>query len=137
MTTVVTYYPGYSQVQVQDALIVQTIQSITQANPCVVTTVNNHNYQPGMMVRFLIPLSFGMPQLNIITSQIISITSNSFSLALDSTNFYPFGYPSPLPSAYSPPSVIPNSSGPYLPPTPLPYGNQDNFTGVTYNAGEV
>lgn len=137
MSTVVQYYPGYSQVQVQQNLRCQTIASITNANPCVVTTESNHNYNPGMMVRFLIPTMFGMQQLNVITCQVISTTNDTLTLNIDSTNFSLFSYPSPLPSAYTVPSVIPNSSGPYLPPQPLPYGNQDSFEGAIYNSGEV
>jgi len=131
----VTYYPGYSQVQVQDNLRVQTIESITNSFPMVVTTVDNHGYVAGMMVAFLIPVQFGMVDLNKLNAQVLSITDDTLTINLDSTNFSVFSYPSPLPSAYTPPSVIPNGSGPYLPPPPLPYGNQDSFEGVIYNAG--
>jgi len=131
----VIYYPGYSQVQVQENLRIQTIATITNANPMVVTTVNDHGYVAGMMVTFLIPTQFKMVQLNGLNVQVLSLTSNTLTIALDSTNFSVFAYPSPLPSAYTSPSVIPNSSGKYLPPLPLPYGNQDSFEGVIYNDG--
>ncbi len=137
MATVVTYYPGYSQVQVQENLRCQTIASVTNANPCVVTTINNHDYVAGMKVRFLIPQSFGMTQLNDVNAQVMAVTATTLTLNLNSTNFYIFSYPSHLPIAYTPPSVIPNSSGPYLPPLPLPYGNQDSFEGVVYNNGAI
>lgn len=133
--TSITYYPGYSQVTVIENLRVQTILSITQANPMIVTTVNDHGYVAGMMVRFLIPTAFGMVQLNDLDAQVIAVTNNSLTVNLDSTSFTPFAYPSPLPSAYTNPSVIPNSSGPYLPPRPLPYGNQNSFEGTIYNQG--
>ena len=109
----------------------------TQANPCVVTTVNNHRYPPGVDVTFLIPIPFGMTQLNGLNIQVISVTNNTLSLNIDSSRFTPFAYPSPLPSAYTPPSVIPSNSGVYLPPLPLPYGNEKSFEGVIYNSGEV
>jgi len=137
MSAVVTYYPGYSQVQVQENLRCQTIASVTNANPCVVTTVDDHGYPAGLKVRFLIPTQFGMVQLNLVNTQVIAVTSDTLTLDLDSTNFNAFAYPSPLPSAYTNPSVIPNSSGPYLTPLPLPYGNQDSFEGTVYNAGVV
>lgn len=137
MATVVMYYPGYSQVQVQENLRCQTIASVTNANPCVVTTVNNHDYVAGMKVRFLIPPPFGMVQLNDVNVQVLSITAKTLTLDLNSINFYAFSYPSQLPISYTPPSVIPNSSGPYLPPVPLPYGNQDSFEGVVYNNGAI
>ena len=135
MSTSVVYYPGYSQVQVHENLLVQTILSITQAYPMVVTTVNDHGYQVGINVTFLIPTQFGMVQLNNLNVQVIAVTNNTLTINLDSTNYTPFAYPSPLPSAYTPASVIPNSSGRYLPPLPLPYGNQDSFEGVIYNNG--
>lgn len=136
MTSVI-YYPGYSQVQVQQNLRTQTIASITQAFPAVLTTVDDHSYVAGMNVSFLIPIQFGMVQLNNQNIQVLSVTSNSLTLNIDSSNYTPFAYPSPLPDAYTPPSVIPNSSGKYLPPLPLPFGNQTSFEGTIYNAGEV
>lgn len=134
MTSII-YYPGYSQVTVTPNLRTKTIDSITQANPMVVTTTENHGYVAGMMVTFLIPSQFGMVQLNGKNAQVLSVTNNDLTINLDSSNYTPFAYPSPLPSAYTPPSVIPNSSGPYLQPQPLPYGNQDSFEGVVYNNG--
>jgi len=131
----VIYYPGYSQVQVHENLLVRTILSITNANPMVVTTTQDHGYVAGMNVTFLIPTQFGMVQLNNLNVQVIALTSDTLTINLDSTGFTPFAYPSPLPNAYTPPSVIPNSSGSYLPPLPLPYGNQESFEGVIYNAG--
>ena len=131
----VVYYPGYSQVQVQENLRVQTILSITQANPMVVTTVEDHGYVAGMNVTFFIPIQFGMVQLNGRNGQVLSLTSDTLTININSLNFSVFSYPSPLPSAYTPPSVIPNASGPYLPPQPLPYGNQDSFEGVIFNNG--
>jgi len=132
----VIYYPGYSQVRVQQNFITQTIASITNANPMVVTTENNHNYMAGMDVTFLIPVAFGMTELNNLNAQILSVTNNTLTTNVNSTSFTPFAYPSPLPSAYTNPSVIPNASGPYLPPIPLPYGNQDSFNGTIFNAGQ-
>lgn len=133
--SVVTYYPGYSQTQVVDNLRVSTILSITQSYPMVVTTDGDHGYVAGMMVVFLVPPQFGMTELNRINAQVLSLTHDTLYIDVDSTNFSSFSYPSPLPSAYTPPSVIPNSSGPYLPPKPLPYGNQNSLEGVIYNQG--
>lgn len=131
----VIYYPGYSQVQVSENLTWQQIASVTQANPMVVTTENDHNYPSGVNVAFRIPIIFGMQQLNSINGQIISVGSNTMTINIDSSQFTPFAYPSPLPNAYSLPTVYANASGPYLSPQPLPYGNQDNFEGVIFNNG--
>lgn len=136
MTSVI-YYPGYSQIQVQQNLRTQEIASITQAYPAVLTTVDDHGYPAGVNVTFLVPIQFGMTQLNNQNIQVISVTNNTLTLNIDTSNYTPFAYPSPLPQAYTQPSVIPNSSGKYLPPLPLPFGNQDSFEGVIYNAGLV
>lgn len=133
----VIYYPGYSQTQVRENLVVRTISSITQAYPAVLTTSADHEYPAGVNVTFLIPIQFGMTQLNGQNIQVLSVTANTLTLNVDTSNYTPFAYPSPLPDAYTPPSVIPNSSGKYLPPLPLPYGNQDSFEGVIYNDGVV
>lgn len=132
----ITYYPGYSQQIITPNLRTQVIASITNANPMVITTVENHGYVAGMDVRFLVPVQFGMQELNnVVAAQVIDLTDNTLTIALDSTRFTTFQYPSVLPTSYTTPSVIPNNSGPYLPPLPLPYGNQDSFEGVVYNAG--
>lgn len=131
----VVYYPGYSQVQVQENLLVQTISSITQDLNMVITTMENHGYVAGMKLTFLIPPQFGMVQLNGLNGQVLQLTPNTLTIDIDSRSFTPFAYPSPLPSAFTPPSVIPNSSGPYLSPLPMPYGNQDSFEGAIFNNG--
>lgn len=122
----VVYYPGYSQVSVSWTPQVRTIQSISNQTNMVVTTTVAHGYQPGQQVRFLIPPEFGMNILNEILAYIMAVTSITFTTNIDSTNFSIFSYPSPLPQAYSNPSVIPNSSGqPIMPP--LPGANQNQF----------
>jgi len=137
MATSVMYYPGYSQIQVQMNLIIRTILSITQSYPAILTTVNNHNYVAGMNVTFLIPKQFGMIQLNNLIVQVIELTNDTLVLDIDTSTFTPFAYPSPLPVAYTPSSVIPDSSGRYLPPKPLPYANQTSFEGTIYNDGQL
>ena len=133
----VQYYPGYSQTTVTENYVWQVISSITQANPMVITTSGTNNYAPGVKVRFSIPGIFGMQQLNGIQAQVISVTTNTLTCNVDSSNFTPFAYPGSLPNAYTPPVIIPNSSGPYLPPLPLPYGDQTSFEGVIFNAGQM
>lgn len=131
----IIYYPGYSQIQVKQNLVVRAIESISNSSPMIVTTVQNHGYVAGMMVRFQVPEGFGMIELNKLNAQVLAVTDDTLLIDVDSTNFTSFSYPSPLPSAFTPPSVIPNSSGPYLPPKPLPEGNQNSFEGVIYNNG--
>jgi hypothetical protein len=102
----------------------------------VVTTVANHSYVAGLNVSFLLPHQFGMNELNTLNGDILSVTNNTLTIAIDSTFFSLFSYPSPLPFAYTPPSVIPNASGGLVPPQPLPYGNEKPFEGSIWNAGQ-
>jgi hypothetical protein len=133
--TSIQYYPGYSQVVVNQNLKVRTIASITNSNPMVVTTEVDHDYPAGVIVSFLIPGVFGMKPLNGITAQVIAVTSDTLTVAVNSLDFGVFSYPSPN-YAFTPPTIIPVASGPPLPPNiPLPYGNQDSFEGVIYNDG--
>lgn len=134
--TSVTYYPGYSQTQVKDNLLCRDILSISNSYPMIVSTTLDHGYESGMNVTFLIPVQYGMVELNGLNAQVVEILdSKTLSINFDSTQLSIFSYPNPLPSAYTPASIIPNSSGPYLPPLPLPYGNQDSFEGAIFNVG--
>ncbi len=135
--TFVEYYPSYGQLQVTNNLVVRQIESVTQAYPAVLTTTVDHGYVAGMMVTFLIPPSFGMVQLNNLTLQVLSVTANTLSLNVDTTSFAPFVAYDPSPNAFTPASVIPQSSGAYFAPLPLPYGNENSFEGVIYNSGLV
>ena len=130
----IQYYKGYDQQTVNQTPILQQIASITQANPCVVTTTNNHGYNLGSKLSFRIPFIFGMQQLNPITAKILAVTSNTVTMAIDSSTFTPFGYPSPLPNAYSLPYTIPLGGASPM-PSPIPDPNQDSFAGVVYNNG--
>lgn len=134
----ILYYPSYSQQTVNPTPLLKQISSITQANPCVVTTSSDHGYNVGAKLNFRIPFIFGMQQLNSVIGTIISLTSNTVTMDFDSSNFSSFSYPSPLPSAYSLPYTVPLGGASPIPspiPSPLPFANQDSFAGVTYNNG--
>lgn len=67
------------------------ISNITQANPAVVTTTANHGYITGYQVRIVLPINnFGMQPLNFNVYTIIVLSSNSFALNVDSSNFNAF-----------------------------------------------
>src|ERR1700704_4063861 len=67
-----------------------TIASITNANPGVVTTTTDHTYHNGLLVRLVIPLGLGMPEVNGNIYEITVLSNNSFSINVDTTNFEPF-----------------------------------------------
>jgi hypothetical protein len=68
----------------------QYITNITQANPAVVSFLNNTNFTVAEWISFRIPPPNGMIQLNNQKAQIISLTPNTATIAVDTTNFYPF-----------------------------------------------
>jgi len=133
----VQYYPGYSQQTIIENLVWKAIESISNSYPMVVTTIEDHHYTAGIRVRFQIPGMFGMVQLNGVESQVLSVTNNTLTVNVDSSNFAVFAYPSPLPEAYTPPVIIPDASGKYLPPLPLPEPDQTSFEGVIANNGGI
>lgn len=63
------------------------IASITQAFPAIVTTSFDHNYVSGEIVRFLIPPSHGMVQLNKQHAEILVTSPTTFSIPIDTTSF--------------------------------------------------
>ena len=72
------------------------IQNISNANPAVVTTTTDNDYDATMLVRIVYPPNshFGMDEVNGRVFQVVPLTSNSFSLAdpetmqsIDSTSF--------------------------------------------------
>ena len=70
----------------------QYISDITQAAAAVVTFTDNHNFTIGEWISFRIPPPNGMIQLNNQKALIISITSTTVTIAVDSLQFYPFIY---------------------------------------------
>ena len=70
----------------------QYISNITQASTAVVTFTTNHNFTLWAWISFRVPPANGMIQLNNQKAQIIALTSNTVTIAVDSLNFYPFIY---------------------------------------------
>lgn len=65
----------------------QLVSNITQANPGVVTTTQEHGYETGLSVRFFFPLNVGMNQLHEKVVKITVIDSTSFSIGVNTTKF--------------------------------------------------
>lgn len=68
----------------------QYITDITQAHTAVVTFDGDHNFTIAEWISFRIPPANGMIQLNNQKAQIISITSTTVTIAVDTSHFYPF-----------------------------------------------
>ncbi len=108
------------------------IINITQSNPAVVTTGQNHNLVTGQVVRVHVPQGSGMNQLN---NQLLSITVlslNSFSLQysqvppgdpVNSINYEPFVL---NPNSRFTAEILPVGSGP-TPITNFEWQARNNF----------
>ena len=70
------------------------IQSITQANPAVITTTFDHNYQDGDIVRIDIARGGGMQQIDKQKGVVTVLSPTSFSVPIDSRTFDAFVFPS-------------------------------------------
>jgi hypothetical protein len=70
----------------------QYIINITQAPTAVVTFDCNHNFTIAEWISFRIPPPNGMIQLNNQKGKIISLMPTTVTIAVDTTNFYPFTY---------------------------------------------
>lgn len=68
----------------------QYVTNITQGYPAVVTFASNTNFTIAEWISFRIPPANGMIQLNNQKAQIISLTSNTATIDVDTSNFYPF-----------------------------------------------
>lgn len=84
------------------------IAAITQANPAVITTTFAHQYITGTIVRLDIPSADGMRQADQLFGPITVLSSTTFSMPFDSTNFDPFAIPmSPSPHVNTCAQVVP------------------------------
>lgn len=139
----------------------RAIASISKANPMVVTTLVQQNYQIGDVVRFQIPTVFGMQQLvsgpNGLPVQFtVSAVNNAVGTQtvtfenVNSTAFTTFAWAAAANYPYGLPIMVPQGEGNtnnfiITPPSPLPYGNQDilgfarqnqGYSGILIGAGD-
>ncbi len=68
----------------------QYIADITQSFPAIVTFESDHNFTAAEWISFRVPSPNGMIQLNNQKAKIISLTPTTVTIALDTSNFYPF-----------------------------------------------
>jgi hypothetical protein len=83
------------------------ISSLSQANPVVVTTTFAHNYETGEIVRIVLPLGYGMQQINQQYTPIVVTGDTTFTMAIDSTHYDPFSVPSTQPQNLQYAQVVP------------------------------
>lgn len=131
----------------------RAIAAITLANPMVVTTLVQQNYQIGDVVRFQIPTVFGAQQITSTTNglpvefTVIAVNNavgtQTVTLAYDATALTAFAWPAVASYPFSLPEMVPQGEGNInnfqsfgVVPAPLPYGNQDILGFATQNLAQ-
>ncbi len=71
----------------------RVITAITNAPLAEVTTMYNHQYKNGLIVRIDVPPADGMTQINQQTGSIIITSPNTFLIPIDTTNYDAFVIP--------------------------------------------
>lgn len=72
---------------------VRCIASITNSNPALITTTNDHLYFDGMIVRLVIPPACGMQQADKLTGEITCTGATTFTINIDTSLFDAFSVP--------------------------------------------
>jgi len=130
----------------------RTIASISLANPMVVKTLVQQNYQIGDVVRFMIPTAFGMQQLNSTSTGLpVQFTVSAVNNAVgtqsvtfantDSSAYTAFAWAAAASFPYGLPVMVPQGAGNLnnlsgVTPAPLPYANQNILGFATQNTGQ-
>lgn len=94
------FYPGF-----------QFVTAVTQSFPAVMTFSEDHNFTPGEILSFRIPKNYGMYQLNNKHARVLSITSDTVTLDIETTNFDTFIYAGTDIQVAIPAMALPSSSG--------------------------
>lgn len=88
------------------------INAITNAQNAVISFTANHDYIIGEIVSFRVGSPFGMSEINNLKGKILSSTSDTITVDIDTTTWTAFDYSLINTSGTSPPLCIPvGSSG--------------------------
>lgn len=69
------------------------VTDITNAEEAEVTTSFDHDYIDGTIVRFHVPITYGMYQIDKLFSPITVTSATTFTVAIDTRNFDVFAVP--------------------------------------------
>ena len=84
----------------------QLIQAVTTAEQAVVTTVDDHGYTTGMVIRIFVPTTYGMSIYQ--QTPIVVLSDTTFLTAINTLALDPFVAPSLYPPvAFTPAQAIP------------------------------
>lgn len=114
-----------------------TIASISQAAQAVVVTTIQHNLTVGQTVRFNVPSSMGMVEMNGLTGNVVAVnystTVNSFTVDINSSGFTAFAWPLTGGVGFTPAQAIPFGENTAVALT----ANQNVLNDATINTGFV
>jgi hypothetical protein len=106
----------------------RTISIISKAASAVVTMTVNHGYSVGQNVRFVVPASYGMTQINGLLGVITAVTASTITVNINSTAFTTFAWPTTAQGPFALAEVIPVGEAAFQ-----PYAN--NLTDGVQNNG--
>lgn len=87
------------------------ISAVTKSFPAVMTFTEDHNFTSGEILSFRVPKDFGMFELNNKQAKVLSITSDSVTLDIETNNFTAFVYAGADNEVTEPAMAIASSSG--------------------------
>lgn len=89
---------------------VRLVEDITNAQHAVVTCTEDHDFIDNEIVSLRVSKDYGMNEINNKHAKVLSYTSDTVTLDIDSTNFTAFSIPGDL-TGTTPPCIVPSSSG--------------------------
>ena len=109
----------------------RVISNITQAAPGVnvVTTLIDHSYTTGQVIRFKVPAICGMVELNEQLATVTVINAGTFSIDIDTTGYSAFTFPTVAaipPGTFTPAEVVPVGENSVIAPNVLADATIDN-----------
>lgn len=87
------------------------INAITNAQNAVVTFTSDIEFTDGEYVSFRVTKDFGMFQINQVRGKVLSHTSDTITVDVDTSMWTPFTYAAIDSAGSSPPLVVPAGSG--------------------------
>ena len=85
----------------------RVISAISNSFPAIITTVFNHQYVSGLIVRIDIPPGLGMQQINQQFGPITVTSDTTFTIPIDTTSYDSFILPVNFPPPYQDAQCVP------------------------------
>ncbi len=83
------------------------INAITNANQAVATCTTDHDFTVGQVVSFRVTRNFGMFQINNVNGTVLSTTSDTITVDIDSSSWDPFDFSLIDTAGTTPPNCVP------------------------------